>query len=75
LQEIHKKIRIPFLSKFLISYISFIGILILINIFSYFYFGTFVSLFYIATYLTFIQVVFEKLPVWRKSLYDYMMEF
>ena len=72
-QEIHRKIRIPFLTTFLISYISFIGLLILINIFSYFYFGTFVSLFYIATYLTFAQVVIEKLPGWKKSLYEYIL--
>jgi len=73
LNEIHKKIRVPFLSKFLINYISFIGILILINIFSYFYFGTFVSLFYIATYLTFIQLVIEKYPEWKKNLYEYIV--
>jgi hypothetical protein len=75
LQEIHQKIKIPFLTKFLIGYISFIGILVLINIISYFYFGTFVSLFYIATYLSFIQVVIEKLPVWKKALYDYTINF
>jgi len=73
LNEIHQKIRVPFLSKFLISYISFIGILVLINIFSYFYFGTFVSLFYIATYLTFIQLVIEKYPEWKKNLYEYIV--
>ena len=75
LKEIHQKIRIPFLSSFLASYISFIGILILINIFSYFIFGVFISLFYVATYLTFIQVVIEKLPVWKQSLYDYILNF
>ena len=73
LHEIHKKIRVPFLSKFLINYISFIGILIVINILSYFYFGTFISLLYIATYLTVCQVVVEKLPQWRKNLYEYIM--
>ncbi len=75
LQELHKKIRVPFLTSFLISYVSFIGILVLINLFSYFYFGTFVSLFYISTYLTFVQVVIEKLPQWRKSLYEYIINF
>jgi hypothetical protein len=73
INEIHKKIRVPFLSKFLINYISFIGVLVLINIFSYFYFGTFVSLFYIATYLTFIQLVIEKYPEWKKNLYEYIV--
>jgi len=72
-KEIHQKIRVPFLSTFLINYISFIGILVLINIFSYFYFGTFVSLFYIATYLTFIQLVIEKFPQWKKNLYEYIV--
>jgi len=75
LQEIHKKIRVPFLTSFLVSYISFIGLLVLINIFSYFYFGAFVSLFYIATYLTFIQVVIDKLPQWKKNLYEYILNF
>lgn len=73
LKDVHEKIRVPFFSKFLINYISFIGILILINIFSYFYFGTFVSLFYIATYLTFFQVAIEKLPGWKKNLYEYIV--
>ena len=73
LNEIHKKIRVPFLSKFLINYISFIGMLVLVNVFSYFYFGTFVSLFYIATYLTFIQLVIEKYPEWKKNLYEYIV--
>jgi len=75
LQALHKKIRVPFLTSFLISYVSFIGILVLINIFSYFYFGTFVSLFYISTYLTFVQVLIEKLPEWKKSLYEYIINF
>jgi hypothetical protein len=74
-QELHKKIKIPFLTSFLVSYVSFIGILVLINIFSYFYFGTFVSLFYIATYLTFMHVVIEKLPEWKKNLYEYILNF
>jgi hypothetical protein len=74
LNEIHQKIRVPFLSTFIINYISFIGILVLINIFSYFYFGTFVSLFYIATYLTFTQLVIEKYPQWKKNLYEYIVK-
>jgi hypothetical protein len=73
LKEIHKKIRIPFLSKFIISYISFVGVLIIINIFSYFFFGTFISLLYISTYLTVVQVGIEKLPKWRKELYEYIV--
>ena len=73
LNEIHRKIRVPFLSKFIINYISFVGILILINIFSYFYFGTFVSLLYIATYLTFFQIIIEQLPEWRKNFYEYIV--
>ena len=73
LKDVHQKIRVPFLSKFLINYISYIGVLILINTFSYFYFGTFVSLFYIATYLTFFQVVLENISGWKKNMYEYIL--
>lgn len=73
LSSLHKKIRIPFLSSFLINYLSFIGILIIINIISYFNFGTFVSLLYIATYLTFLHVLAEKYPRWKQTLYDYLV--
>ncbi len=75
LKAIHQKIRVPFMSKFIISYISYIGLLVLINIFSYFFFGTFVSLFYIATYLTLLESLIEQFPTWRKNLYEYIMTF
>ena len=75
LNELHKKIKVPFLTSFLINYVSFVGVMVLINIFSYFYFGTFVSLFYLATYLTFIQVIIEKFPQWKKNLYEYILNF
>lgn len=65
LEELHKKIHVPLISKFIIKYLSFIGILVAVNIISYFYFGTFISLFYVATYLTFLQLVIDKAPEWK----------
>ena len=74
LKGIHEKIRVPFMSKFIISYISFVGVLVVINIFSYFYFGTFISLLYISTYLTVLQVCIDKFPQWKKHLYEYIVK-
>jgi hypothetical protein len=74
-RAIHQKIRVPFMSKFIISYISYVGLLMLINLISFYFFGTFVSLFYIATYLSLIEVMIEQFPAWRKNLYEYIMTF
>ncbi|MEO6849114.1 MAG: hypothetical protein ABI203_05755, partial [Mucilaginibacter sp.] len=69
LKEIHEKINTSVAGNFIIKYISFIGFLILINIISYFFFGLFVSLFYIASYLTFLQMLIDKLPQWQTNIY------
>jgi len=66
--QLSSRIKVPLISKFIIKYLSFIGLLILINMVSYFYFGTFISLFYIATYLTFIQLLIDKWPQWTTWL-------
>ncbi len=63
--QVSARIKVPLLSKFIIKYLSFIGLLILINLVSYIHFGTFISLYYIATYLTFIQLLIDKWPQWR----------
>jgi len=63
----HNKFKAPFLTSLFNKYISYIGILVLVNIVSFFFFGTFVSLFYLATYLTFLQLVIEKVAKFRKS--------
>lgn len=59
-KKIHEKVKIIFIVDFIKKYVSNLGILILLNMASYGFFGVFISLFYLATYLTFLELIMEK---------------
>ncbi len=74
-KELHEKIKFTFLRRIILKYISFIGIMMLIDWISYFFYATFVSVFYIATYLTFLEIIIEKYNPVRKKITEYMKKF
>lgn len=63
-----RDIRLPYLQKMAAKYISYLGLLIVINLLALLFFGTFISLFYMATYLTLVDVVIEKYAVWMARI-------
>jgi hypothetical protein len=74
-KELHEKIRFRFMKKTVIRYISFIGLMILMDWISYFFYSTFISIFYIATYLTILQTAIEKYKPVTQSIKKYMRKF
>lgn len=68
LDHIKNKIQVPFFKKWILKYISFIGILILIDLISYLFYDTFISVFYIATYLTFLEMIIDNYKVIIKKI-------
>ena len=65
------KINIPFFKKIILKYISYIGILIVIDIISYLFYRTFISIFYIATYLTFLEMTIDNYKKVMKKIKHY----
>lgn len=59
-EVIQKKITAKLLQGFVKKYISYVGILIVLNLISYLIFGLLFSLFYIATYFSLLQTFIEK---------------
>jgi hypothetical protein len=73
LTEKIKKIRFSFLKKFLLKYISYLGVVLIINFLSFVLLGVFISLFYIVTYLTFFELTINEFHHWIaviKKYYD-----
>jgi hypothetical protein len=66
-EQLQKKIKIPFLKNFVKKYVSYLGILIGLNVLSYAFFGVFISLFFLATYLTLLELAIEKRRHYLKS--------
>ena len=66
-EEFPKKVKISFLRNFLKKYFSYVGILICLNVISYIYFGVFISLLYVASYLTLLKIFIEKRKHFIKS--------
>jgi hypothetical protein len=66
-EQLQKKIKIRFFKSFVKKYLSYLGILIGLNLLSYAFFGVFISLFFLATYLTLLQLAIEKRRLYLKS--------
>ncbi len=66
-EQLQKRIKIPFLKSFVKKYVSYLGILIGLNVLSYAFFGVFISLFFLATYLTLLELAIEKRRHYIKS--------
>lgn len=64
---IAEKVKVSFIREFIKKYLGYLGILILLNILSYWCFGIFISFFYLATYLTIVHTLVQKLPVFRRT--------
>jgi hypothetical protein len=60
--------HVPFLRSIFIKYFSFLGICILLNLFSYLFFGIFISMFYMATYLTAFEYIMLRKRDIRQQL-------
>ncbi|TCZ74067.1 CHASE2 domain-containing protein [Flaviaesturariibacter aridisoli] len=65
--KIAEKVKISFIKEFLTKYISYLGLLIGINLVSFYFFGIFISLFYLATYLTFVRTIIKKIIVYKRD--------
>lgn len=74
LEGLKDKINIPFFKKMILKYISFIGILIVIDVISYLFYRTFISIFYIATYLTFLEMTIDNYKKVIKNIKHYGMK-
>jgi hypothetical protein len=73
LNHLKGKIQMPFFKKMILKYISFIGILIVVDLVSYLFYSTFISIFYIATYLTFLEMIIDNyLEIIKKLKYFIM---
>lgn len=74
IKDIHDKIHVLFFKKMILKYISFIGILITIDLISYLFYATFISVFYIATYLTFLEMAIDNHKEVLKKTNFYIMK-
>ncbi|MEO8764767.1 MAG: hypothetical protein ABI416_10790 [Ginsengibacter sp.] len=66
-EKLHIKTKLPVLESYLKKYVSYLGIFSVINIISYLFFREFISLFFLATYLTFLELLIEKRGNYLKS--------
>ena len=71
-KNLQSEIKFRFFKSVIVKYVSFIGIMILIDLVSYFFYSTFVSIFYIATYLTFLEICIGKYDPVRKKIVMYL---
>lgn len=74
LNHLKSKIQVPFFKKWILKYISFIGVLIIIDLISYLFYTTFISVFYIATYLTFLEMIIDNYKVIVKKIKSSIMK-
>ena len=66
-EDIQKRIKIKLAEGFVKKYLSYFGIVILLNIISYFLSQGFVSLFFIASYFAMLDQIIEKFKVYKAS--------
>ncbi len=59
-EERVRKLKWKFLQKFILKYVSFLGICLIVDLISLFFFRTFISIFYLATYLTACDLFVER---------------
>lgn len=71
-KELQQKIKFRFMKQTIIRYISFIGLMMLLDWISYFFYSTFISIFYIASYLTFLQIVIDKYKPVTQNIKTFM---
>jgi hypothetical protein len=74
-KELQEKIKFRFMKQTIIRYISFIGLMMLLDWVSYFFYSTFISIFYIASYLTFLQIAIDKYKPVTENIKKYMRKF
>lgn len=76
LANVQKKIKPKFLQGFIKTYLSYAGVLIVVNFLSYLFFGIIFSLFYVATWLAMLETVLEKKWVLKekKNLFHFVKE-
>jgi len=67
LEKLHGKIKVKMLSGLVKTYITYIGVLIIADLLSYLFFQILISLFYIASYLTILELALEKWGNYQKS--------
>jgi hypothetical protein len=67
LHEMKEKVKYKFIKKVVGKYVSYMGIMIVVGFFSFTTFGIFVSLFYVASYLTILELLLEKRRSYRSS--------
>jgi hypothetical protein len=74
-KEIEDHIKLPFLSEWIMKYISYLGMLILIDIFSVILFGCYLSVFIVASYFTFLELIMVKIPAWSEQIHAFITSF
>lgn len=60
LNSLEKKSYLPFFKNIIFKYIKFLCVLLIIDLVSYFFYRTFISIFYVATYLTFLEYIIDN---------------
>jgi hypothetical protein len=65
-EKLQESVNIKIIKGLAKKYISFMGILTLITLVSHYYFKNFISVFFIATYLTAIDFTVKKVMAYKK---------
>ena len=75
-KKVQEKIKVKFMVGVIKKYLSYAGLLLLLDLVSYLFFRNFISLFYIVTYLTALSTILEKVREYRgkKNLWVFIKE-
>ncbi|MES2276022.1 MAG: hypothetical protein V4592_08365 [Bacteroidota bacterium] len=68
LEQKVKALPLPLVKDLIIKYVSFLGAVIAVNLVSIVFFKMYISIFYLATYLTVFGLVIEKYEAWLKKI-------